>query len=445
MGIPYLSDDKKEFFACGTPIVINEDPEGLLITWDGGEMKVSSDIDIFGGTDTYSDGKEVVDYELTSIVMNSGTVDHSIWGSNKGPGTIDKVVMIMNGGEVKNGFSAGCSYGADIVPNWKSAEKGITYIKETKVSFNGGKAYLVYGGTGSGTSEVDKANFTMTGGEAQYVTGGNSNGTLKAVSMKVTGGTTTAQLSPCMRGTCGDIEMKVTGGEHAYVAVQGDMKGSIAGKSEVGIYGGTITKFMMLDGIENKDADPELIKDMSVKAAPGLLAEEDLVDAITEDATLGEGAEMKTIRLYPFPHQCKRIFGVLTDGKPIDMPAELPMSEQEIRFVLGMAHVYEVVGEKLVVLDEHNYRLDNSDAAEFAGELPCDDCEIYYPRAEEAEEEEPSEGNDSTETPSEGEDKKEETSATQTVAAEKKSSKKAAKVAEPKVEEVVPVVETKTE
>ena len=444
MSIPYLSDNRKEFFACGTPITINEDPDGLLITWDGGEMKIPSDVDIFGGTDTYSDGKGVVDYELTSIVMNSGTVNKSIWGSNKGPGTINKVTMIMNGGEVKNGFSAGCSYGANIVPDWKSAEKGITYIKETHVTINGGKVYIVYGGTGSGTSKVDKANFTMTGGEAQYVTGGNSNGTIKAVSMKVTGGKTTSQLSSCMRGTCGNIDMKVTGGEHAYVSVQGDMKGSITGKSEVGIYGGTITKFMILDGIENKNANPELIKNMTVKAAPGLLAKEDQVDAITEDATLGEGAEMKTIRIYPFPHKSKRLYGILTNGKAIEMPAELPMSEQEIRFALGMGHVYEVIGDKLVVLDEHNYRLDNSNSAEFTGELPCNDCEISYPRAEEAEEEEHSTGNDSTEDPAKGEDKKEE-EVPSNQPAEKKASKKAAKSAEPKVEEASPVVETKTE
>ena len=381
--IPYLSEDKKEFFACGNPIVISEDPKGLLVKWADGEMVVPAEIDFFGGTDTYSEGKEVVNFKSTSIVMNSGVVD-TIWGSNKGPGTIDKVTIIMNDGTITN-LSAGCGYGADVVPNWKTAEKGTTYIKETYVTINGGTAFLVYGGTGSGITKVDKANFTMTGGTCEYATAGNSNGAIKAVNMKVTGGKTTAQLASCMRGTCGDIEMKVTGGEHAYVSVLGDVKGSITGKSNVGIYGGTVDSFMMLDGIENSKADPERIKDMTVKAAPGLLKEEDLVDSIVEDATLGEGAAMKTIRLYPFPHKQKRIFGILTGGEGIEMPAELPMSEREIAYVLGMAYVYEVIGDKLVVLNQKNYKLDNSNAAAFTGELPCDDCEISYPRKEEDE------------------------------------------------------------
>ena len=396
--IPYLSEDKKEFFACGNAIVISEDPKGLLVKWADGEMVVPAEIDFFGGTDTYSEGKEVVDFKSTSIVMNSGVVD-TIWGSNKGPGTIDKVTIIMNDGTVTN-LSAGCGYGADVVPNWKTAEKGTTYIKETYVTINGGTAFLVYGGTGSGITKVDKANFTMTGGTGEYVTGGNSNGAIKAVNMKVTGGKTTAQLAPCMRGTCGDIEMKVTGGEHTYVSVLGDVKGSITGKSNVGIYGGTVDSFMMLDGIENSKADQERIKDMTVKAAPGLLKEEDLVDSIVEDATLGEGADMKTIRLYPFPHKQKRIFGILTGGEGIEMPAELPMSEREIAYVLGMAHVYEVIGEKLVVLNQKNYKLDNADAPAFTGELPCDDCEISYPRKEDETIDEP-DGSD--------EDKKEDT------------------------------------
>lgn len=423
--IPYLSEDKREFFACGNPIVISEDPKGLLVKWADGEMVVPAEIDFFGGTDTYSEGKEVVDFKSTSIVMNSGVVD-TIWGSNKGPGTIDKVTIIMNDGTVSN-LSAGCGYGANVVPNWKNADKGTTYIKETNVTINGGTATLVYGGTGSGITKVDKANFTMTGGTSEYVTGGNSNGAIKAVNMKVTGGKTTGQLSPCMRGTCGDIEMKVTGGEHAYVSVLGDVKGSITGKSNVGIYGGTVDSFMMLDGIENSKADQERIKDMTVKAAPGLLKKEDLVDSIVEDATLGEGAAMKTIRLYPFPHKQKRIFGILTDGEGIEMPAELPMSEHEIAYVLGMAHVYEVIGDKLVVLDEKNYKLDNSDAAAFTGKLPCDDCEISYPRKEEDETVvEPDDGSDEDKKentdsePATQEEVKEETPATEEVTEETK-------------------------
>ncbi len=400
--VPYLSEDKKEFFACGNPIAIYEDPEGLLVKWPNGEMIVPSGIDFFGGTDTYSEGKETVDFKSTSITLNSGTVE-CIWGSNKGPGTIDKVTLIMNDGKVNNAFTAGCSYGANVVPNWKSPEKGITHIKEAHTTINGGEAYLIYGGTGSGTSKVDKVYFTMTGGTGEYVTGGNSNGTLGAVNMKVTGGTTTKQLSPVMRGTAGDIEMKITGGKHAYVAVLGDTKGAITGKSNVGIYGGTVESFMMFDGIKNSEADPELIKDMTVKSAPGLLKKEDITDNIVEDPTLGEGVEMKTIRLYPFPHKSKRLFGILTEGKAIDMPAELPMSEQEIAYALGMAHAYEVIGDKLVVLDQKNYKLDNSNAPAFAGNLPCADCEISYPRAEKTDEK-TDDGGNNTEEPTEPEE-----------------------------------------
>ena len=67
-----------------------------------------------------------------------------------------------------------------------------------------------------------------------------------------------------------------------------------------------------------------------------------------------------------------------------------------------MAHAYEVIGDKLVVLDQKNYKLDNSDAPAFAGKLPCDDCEISYPRAEKTDEKTDNDG-DNTEEPTESE------------------------------------------
>lgn len=385
MAVPYLSEDNKEVFCCGVPVVITENPEGgILVTWKDGELSAPENIKVWGGC--YTLGSDPIDLVSTSITVNSGKIS-GVFGSNKGPGTIDKVTLIINDGTIANA-AGGIGKGNSVVPGWEIDSPDVCHLKETHVTFNGGKVNILYAGTGSGIALVDKTYFTMTGGEAVYAIGGNSNGEVKEVNMNISGGKVTFDLCAANRGTCGDINMKVTGGEFALISVSGDAGSNITGKTEVGIYGGKVDKFAIY---EDKEITQETnMENMDISYYPGVLNKEDIANApveIKEDATKGEGAKMKTIRIYPFPHKSDRIFGVLTEGKAIEMPAELPMSEQEIRMCLGMGHLFEVIDGKLVVLDEHNYNEDNSEAAEFTGVLPCDDCEISYPREEVKEEE----------------------------------------------------------
>ena len=92
-----------------------------------------------------------------------------------------------------------------------------------------------------------------------------------------------------------------------------------------------------------------------------------------------------------FPKRCKvyprnnlqYISGILEKQKRIELPAELPLSEKELRRCLSYATVYEKVSSsKDVLLTLDNYLLDNTDA-EAATDVPDD--ELLTPRDEKEE------------------------------------------------------------
>lgn len=376
-------------FCCGVPVVVTENPEGgIFVTWADGQLAAKSEgkLTVWGGCDSYQDITTPIDLPYTSVTVNSGELTN-VFGSNRGPGTIDKVTVIINGGtmtQVAAAIGKQCSF----VPNWKSDSETETVIKDAYVTANGGTvSVILYGGSGSGISNVGTTHTIVNGGTINYVVGGSSNGTLKKSNLIVNGGDI-GVCSSHARGTVGDVNMTINDGTINILTVSGDRNINIAGDVTMGVYGGTVETFAIYEDLE---ITPETnMENMKITYVPGTINEEDIVNAPVEikvDLTRGEGAEMKTVRIYPFPHQSNNIFGVLIEGMPIDKPAELPMTEQEIRMCLGMAQMFEVVGDKLVLLDVHNYNQDNSDAPEFTGELPCDDCEMVYPRDEEKEEE----------------------------------------------------------
>lgn len=94
-----------------------------------------------------------------------------------------------------------------------------------------------------------------------------------------------------------------------------------------------------------------------------------------------------------FPKRCKVyprngmqfIPGILEKQKRIEFPAELPLSEKELRRCLSYADVYEVTGSGDVLLTMLNFMSDNSKATP-ATDVPED--ELQYPRDKKEEEEE---------------------------------------------------------
>lgn len=91
-----------------------------------------------------------------------------------------------------------------------------------------------------------------------------------------------------------------------------------------------------------------------------------------------------------FPKRCKVyprnglqfIPGILEKQKRIEFPAELPLSEKELRRCLSYADVYEVTDAGDVLLTMLNFMSDNSEATP-AEDVP--DVELQYPRDEEEE------------------------------------------------------------
>ena len=93
-----------------------------------------------------------------------------------------------------------------------------------------------------------------------------------------------------------------------------------------------------------------------------------------------------------FPKRCKVyprngmqfIPGILEKQKRIEFPAELPLSEKELRRCLSYADVYEVTDSGDVLLTMLNFMSDNSKATP-ATDVPED--ELQYPRDKKEEEE----------------------------------------------------------
>lgn len=385
MSLPYMDEDKENIYCCGTPVVVTEDEDGfVVVSYEGGEPLVSSmsNLMIWGGDNTIEKG--AMDFERTSITVNAGVFD-SVWGGNRGPGKINHSVIIINGGDLTS-VGAGIGYNASVIPTYTDpVTQGECHIGLSEITMHDGYVYLFYGGTASGLSTVDKTLVTVDGGMVDWLTLGSSNGTCKEAVGKISGNVKVRKaLAGGNRGTVKSINMEVTGGDFKLVSVMGDATCNLTGDAHIDLFGGVIKQ---LSVFEDYDITPETSMDtIYIRYASGVINESDIANApvkIEKDDTKGEGAKMKTIRFYPFPHKTDRIFGVLTDGKPLDKPCELPMTEQEIRMCLGMGQLFEVDNDRLVLLSEHNYNKDNKEAPEFTGELPCDDCEIVYLRVEE--------------------------------------------------------------
>lgn len=92
-----------------------------------------------------------------------------------------------------------------------------------------------------------------------------------------------------------------------------------------------------------------------------------------------------------FPKRCKVyprnnmqfISGILKNQKRIELPAELPLSEKELRRCLSYGNCFEMVNGKHVLLTLDNFNKDNKDGKDVTATLPED--EVSKPRDEEDE------------------------------------------------------------
>lgn len=90
-----------------------------------------------------------------------------------------------------------------------------------------------------------------------------------------------------------------------------------------------------------------------------------------------------------FPKRCKiyprnnmqYISGILEKQKRIELPAELPLSEHELRRCLSFANCFEMVGGKHVLLTLDNFNKDNKNGKDVTATLPGG--EVSKPRDEE--------------------------------------------------------------
>lgn len=204
------------FFANGTPITIEADPDntnGAIIKWEGGSQKITdgSKAYIFGGMHN-NDTKEV----NTSITMNGGTV-RQIYGGGFHKSKTNTSEVVMNGGTALAIYGGGADSlnftGCEGCTQSESTnfENSKCQTKTANVTItNGTVTHSVWGG-GNGYSNTESATVTISGGDFQYVTGGGSNGNTSNVNIIVTGGAIDI-LQSVNRGTAEEVTVIVAGG-----------------------------------------------------------------------------------------------------------------------------------------------------------------------------------------------------------------------------------------
>lgn len=214
-----FANNKEIFLANGTPITISERTdgvEGALITWEGGEQLVTSEVGVFGGYHN-----NTTDKVNTSITMNGGTV-RNIIGGGLHASSVGKAEITMNGGTIKvaiyGGGYDGYVWGGDhcecssatnaAVPS----EESNVRVDEVVINVNDGSVTYVMGG-GGGYNYVGSTSVTINdlATPATYVVAAGTNGYTGTADLTVNGGEIET-VKGAMRGTTEEVEILIADG-----------------------------------------------------------------------------------------------------------------------------------------------------------------------------------------------------------------------------------------
>lgn len=239
-----ILDEKYNFFANGTSITINareDGVEGAKITWDGGEMLVSGNTNIFGGS---HDSEEVI--ANTSITMYGGKV-RNIFGGGLHKSNVTNASIVIYGGtplSVNGGGASSASWTTCHQPWYATSDiNAINKVENTTVVLNGGASGTVYGGN-EGMGYTGNVKLIINDGTWGWVTAGAANGYTGTATTEINGGTITV-LQSVNRGTTESANMVVNGGaiDTVYVAGETGDKNVTGGIRNVSlnINGGSVT------------------------------------------------------------------------------------------------------------------------------------------------------------------------------------------------------------
>lgn len=232
-------------FANGVPITITGiDNNKNKITWDGGEMEISTKANVFGGS---HNSAEVI--QNTSVTMESGTINALIGGGLHTSHVVNSNVVI-NGGSIPSQVVGGGA--SSLVKDehiWYSgdAKNSPCIVENANVLINGGSNYLLVFGGGEGISRTDTATTTITAGDFSnaYVSAGGSNGYTGTATLNINGGTDYKVIQSVNRGSMNSAELNVTDGtvQNFYLGGETPDKGvtGTIGSVKANITGGKIT------------------------------------------------------------------------------------------------------------------------------------------------------------------------------------------------------------
>lgn len=329
-----LSNEKAYFFANGTPITIEERPDGqagALIKWNGGEQLVPENISVYGASHE-SDTR----YETTSITMNGGKI-YGIVGGGLHKSNVGTTNITINGGtytNVSGGGAASASKTNCHRPLYAGDPKqSPNRVDVANVTINGGTSTsTVYGG-GEGISYTGTANVTVNGGTMVWVTAGGSNGYTGSTEVSVTDGTITT-LQSVNRGSMNDTAINVTGGKIENLV--GGTKGTGTIDSVVvEVAGGQVTNLLVgtIGGTADGNGD-------SAKDVVEIIYNEKYVENIDTD-TFNEDAIVKTVTL---------TFKAEGESESIEIPYGFAFSQEEVD---------ELINELKESLKEEGYTIDD--------------------------------------------------------------------------------------
>lgn len=249
------NNNQGAIYANGTPIIVSEENDKTVVSWENGSQIVPNSVTIFGGGNGGN-------FASSSITMNGGTVQNLVGGgigfTEENSSVVSNTQIIINGGNVTNAIVGGGYFYATVdtsnielnggnifsmqggaIATGKISGKNYSVgtkddainskcrVNTANTIVNGGTIKSLLFGGGQGYSYTGTANLTITGGDMSkaYVTAGGSNGYTGNCTVKINGGSIYLYQS-VNRGTIESAHVELSSGSIDKFYVGGETEDS---------------------------------------------------------------------------------------------------------------------------------------------------------------------------------------------------------------------------
>jgi len=254
------NNNQGAIYANGTPIIVSEENDKIVVSWENGSQIVPNSVTIFGA----GNGRNFASSSITmnggtvqnlvgggigfteenssyvsnaKITINSGIVTNAIIGGGYFYSTVDTSNVEVNGGNIFSMQGGGIATGKISEKNYSVGTKDDAINSKCRVNTantivnDGTIKSLLYGG-GQGYSYTGTVNLTINGGDMKncYVTAGGSNGYTGNCNVKINGGSIYLYQS-VNRGSLENVNVKFNSGSIDKFYIGGETEDStVTGK-----------------------------------------------------------------------------------------------------------------------------------------------------------------------------------------------------------------------